>query len=158
MLEQNVSQGSYGTPVIMRMKKLIQKWMPMKNSHVLVVGSKLPWIEVLLLSLHVEKITTLDYNPFNSDHPRINTVSPMEMSTLVSNQREPMFDGMISFSSLEHSGLGRYLINQIYKQLKIYFTTTMLHHSKKYFTYHYRYILLKVWGRVKPMGRCHYDG
>ena len=155
MLEQNVLQGSYGTPVIMRMKKLIQKWMPMKNSHVLVVGSKLPWIEVLLLSLHVEKITTLDYNPFNSDHPRINTVSPMEMSTLVSNQREPMFDGMISFSSLEHSGLGRYLINQIYKQLKIYCVITIL---KKYFTYHYRYILLKVWGRVKPMGRCHYDG
>jgi hypothetical protein len=89
------------------MQRMIQQWMPVKNKHVLVIGSTTPWIEVILLSEEVGNITTLEYNPHHSDHPKINVVSPMDISQLFSKDKSPMFDAMITFSSIEHSGLGR---------------------------------------------------
>ena len=79
----------------------------MENKHVLVIGSKLPWIEVILLSLNVGSITTLEYNRYVTDHPKIKIISPPELGDLVRSNKAPMFDAMLTFSSLEHSGLGR---------------------------------------------------
>ena len=108
MLEKNILAGSYGSSVVKRMERMIQKWIPVKHKHVLVIGSTSPWIEVILLSEGVGNITTLDYNPYNTDHPKIRTLSPMDMSQLIWTGNAPTFDAMITFSSIEHSGLGRY--------------------------------------------------
>ena len=97
----------YGKGVTRRLQRLIRNWIQVKDSHILVIGSVNPWIEVILLSEGAKNITTLDYNPYSSDHPKINIITPEEISEHISDGKILTFDAMISFSSLEHSGLGR---------------------------------------------------
>jgi hypothetical protein len=71
-----------------------------------VIGSQSPWIETILLNKGAKHITTFDYVKIKSDHPKIDTLSPDELADkyLTQNLR---FDVMVTFSSIEHSGLGR---------------------------------------------------
>ena len=107
LFENQILLGGYGPDVKKRLHRLITKWIHVKDSHILVIGSVDPWIEIILLSEGVKNITTLDYYPYSSDHPKIKTIKPAEISRQISNGKTPTFDAMISFSSLEHSGLGR---------------------------------------------------
>ena len=59
-------------------------------------------------NLGVDKITTLEYASQNNEHPKINLVTPEELRKSILKGDVPQFDGMVTFSSLEHSGLGRY--------------------------------------------------
>ena len=72
------------------------------------IGSTTPWIEVILLAQGARHITTLEYNTYPCNHPNITLISPVEFSKLVNLNKAPVFDAMVTFSSLEHSGLGRY--------------------------------------------------
>ena len=67
-----------------------------------------PWIEVILLDQGVNHITTLEYNPYPCNHPNITTISPSDFASIAQSAKAPLYDAMITFSSLEHSGLGRY--------------------------------------------------
>ena len=107
LLDKQLLSGGYGKEVTRRLQRLIRNWIHVKDSHILVIGSVNPWIEVILLSEGVKNITTLDYNPYSSDHPKINAITPEVISGQISNGKMPTFDALISFSSLEHSGLGR---------------------------------------------------
>ena len=62
----------------------------------------------MLLELGVSKITTLEYEVIISDHPKIEIVTPELLRQAYLKGKAPTFDAMVSFSSLEHSGLGRY--------------------------------------------------
>ena len=72
------------------------------------IGSTLPWVEAILLYLGVGKITTLEYADQNNEHPKINLVTPEALRKSVLEGNIPQFDAMVTFSSIEHSGLGRY--------------------------------------------------
>ena len=106
-LDENRLHGSYGNDVIARIQSLLRKYIPAKDKSFLVIGSTRPWIEVILLAEGAKHITTLEYNPYPCDHPNITTISPTDFSDLVRSKVAPQFDAMVSFSSLEHSGLGR---------------------------------------------------
>ena len=79
-----------------------------KGGHVLVIGSYTPWVEAILLNEGVAKITTLEYSAITSEHPQIRTWTPDTMRQSWEADGSPMFDAVVSFSSMEHSGLGRY--------------------------------------------------
>jgi hypothetical protein len=79
-----------------------------KNGHVLVIGSQSPWVEAILLELGAGQITTLEYGEIASDHPKIKVITPSKLKKLVLSGNAPQFDAMVTFSSLEHGGLGRY--------------------------------------------------
>lgn len=70
---------------------------------VLVIGSMKPWIEVCCLAFGAKSVTTVDYNPPVSEYPEIVTVGVEQFE-----KEERKYDVLISFSSLEHDGLGRY--------------------------------------------------
>ena len=82
-----------------------------KGGHVLVIGTQHPWIEVILLEKGAKHVTTLDYNVIKSDHPNISMITPQEIRRMYLDEKfkkeDQKFDAMLSFSSLEHSGLGR---------------------------------------------------
>ncbi len=97
------------------------------NKSVLVIGSQKPWLEAICLYAGARHVTTLEYGKIVSRHPQISTMTPDEFrsrhkETLVQKHlavvnRESgvtwtntvlFYDGMVSYSSLEHSGLGRY--------------------------------------------------
>ena len=79
-----------------------------KDKHVLVIGSTLPWVEAILIYLGVDKITTLEYASQKNEHPKINLITPEELRKSILEGNVPQFDAMVTYSSLEHSGLGRY--------------------------------------------------
>ena len=93
--------------IVQRMQRLLRKYIFPKDKHILVIGSTRPWIEAILLAEGARNITTLEYNPYPTNHPRILTISPYEFSKLVVRNNVPLFDAVVTFSSLEHSGLGR---------------------------------------------------
>ena len=72
---------------------------------VLVIGSQSPWLESILVSKGARLVTTFDYIRINNEHPNIETLVPNEMAKKFTDGVR--FDVMITFSSIEHSGLGR---------------------------------------------------
>ena len=77
------------------------------NARVLVIGSENPWVEACLLSAGASDITTLEYGKIESRHPSLQTITPHEMRESFSYYSE-YFDVIVTFSSIEHAGLGRY--------------------------------------------------
>ena len=106
-LKENKLHGSYGVKVVMRMEKILDTYFDLKDKDVLVIGSVRAWIEAILLSKDVKSITTLEYAPYKTDHPKITIISPKDFAKLTKSHKAPTFDVMVTFSSLEHSGLGR---------------------------------------------------
>ena len=100
--------GSYGKKVVQTMNKTIHEALNVQGQHVVVIGSERPWIEALLLLAGTDHVTVIDYDKRPTNHPQITILTPMELSEAISQGKWPSFDSMISFSSVEHSGLGRY--------------------------------------------------
>ncbi|KAJ0392712.1 hypothetical protein P43SY_009387 [Pythium insidiosum] len=78
---------------------------PIRGKHVLIVGSTFPWYESVCIAMEAASCTTIDYNKLRYDHPKIATFTLAEFQTLAPRKQ---FDVILSISSLEHDGLGRY--------------------------------------------------
>ncbi len=75
-------------------------FMELSGKNCLVLGSISPWVECLLLHFKAASVTTLDYNVPACDY-KIKTVT-------MKDRDRYKYDVVVSFSSLEHDGLGRY--------------------------------------------------
>jgi hypothetical protein len=53
-------------------------------------------------------VTTLEYGEIVSGHPQLDTLTPTEFRAAFLDWSLGRFDAIVSLSSLEHSGLGRY--------------------------------------------------
>ena len=81
--------------------------MDLKGADVLVIGSENPWVEACVLQAGAAHVTTLEYGRIVSTHSQVSAMTPGEMRRRF---RELMgtYDAVVTFSSVEHSGLGRY--------------------------------------------------
>lgn len=63
----------------------------------------------MLLHLNASEVTTLEYTKIVVDHPKLRTVQPKQLYEEFLNNPEEfeLYDLIVSYSSLEHSGLGR---------------------------------------------------
>ena len=80
----------------------------MQDKNVLVIGSENPWVEACVLHAGAKHVTTLEYGKIVSEHPQISTLTPDEMRNQYSSKYSEYFDAIVTFSSVEHAGLGRY--------------------------------------------------
>jgi hypothetical protein len=79
-----------------------------KSATALVMGTEYPWVECLLLNEGVELVWTFEYSTINVQHPRMRAKQcQLIAEDYLSGQFDPV-DVIVSYSSLEHSGLGRY--------------------------------------------------
>lgn len=78
---------------------------PVEGKDVLVVGSQHPWAEAMCLSFRAASVTTVDFNP-PVIGPGVPALRSVNMTQLEAEGR--LFDAIVSYSSLEHDGLGRY--------------------------------------------------
>jgi len=104
-------EGTYGVGATMEVSNILQQQQSaIDGKHLFVIGSEKPWLEALLLFHGAQKVTTIEYGAINSSDPRVSTMTPDEVRQiwLESNGTQPRFDGGATFSSIEHSGLGRY--------------------------------------------------
>lgn len=96
-----------------------------KNKDVAVIGSISPWIEAILINAGAKSVTTVEYNVPVCEHNIIKTTSYTDFTI-----SEKQYDAIFSYSSIEHSGLGRYgdplnpngdieTMEHIYRSLKV---------------------------------------
>jgi hypothetical protein len=81
--------------------EIFKKYVNLSGKKCLVLGSISPWIECLLLHFNAKSVTTLDYTIPECNY-KINMLS---MENYKNNMK---YDVIVSYSSLEHDGLGRY--------------------------------------------------
>ena len=81
--------------------EVFNKFVNLSGKTCLVLGSISPWVECLLLHFNAKSVTTLDYITPECNY-KINTLS------MNNYNKEMKYDVVVSFSSLEHDGLGRY--------------------------------------------------
>ena len=107
-LRTNVSDtrtGHYGDNY---MRRFMTKYV--KGDRVAVIGTEMPWVEAIALDAGASKIVTLDFTRKAYEQSDVLDwihVQDYYNSVLKSEILED-FDSVASFSSIEHSGLGRY--------------------------------------------------
>ena len=125
---ENIRKGIHGRESYINGAKLhlhaFEKYIDsIKNKKVAIIGSQYPWIEAILVNCGAKEVTTIEYNVPICDHNIINAISYNDFC----NSSEK-YDSIVSYSSIEHSGLGRYgdplnpngdieTMEQIYKSL-----------------------------------------
>lgn len=73
-----------------------------RNKKVAIIGSTTPWIEAILLNLG-NQVTTVEYNVPTSTNTQITCTSFWDFC-----ETKELYDCIVTYSSIEHSGLGRY--------------------------------------------------
>ena len=101
---QNNQTGptSYGNESCLLLLNAFLKY-EITNKNVAVIGSETPWIEAMLINLN-NKVTTIDYNVPEAKYDNLEC---KDYFNFFENNKNP-YDAIITFSSIEHSGLGRY--------------------------------------------------
>jgi len=109
------SSGSYVAAVVEQVRHAMQvmgmrKGLPPSLSGTvgLVIGSETPWVECLALNLDADTVWTWEYGRIISNHPRIKARPYKDMAADFALGNIPLMDWVATFSSLEHSGMGRY--------------------------------------------------
>ena len=97
----------YNVELQITMKKYLAK---IKGKSLVVVGTLQPWVEAIGYYLNASQITTLDYTRKIYELDRLEWLHVNDyLDDLISNKKKmEQFDNSASFSSVEHSGLGRY--------------------------------------------------
>lgn len=104
--QQGHLEGSYNFAETDRLVQA-RHHLPIAGAFVLVLGSERPWVEASALGLGATHITTVEYGGITSTHPQIRTLTPHQIRARFHEFIEH-FDVVISYSSIEHSGLGRH--------------------------------------------------
>ena len=81
-------------------------WKP--NGQGVVFGSEEPWAESLGLAYGAINMTTIEYSSIVSEDARLSSMKPHDAARMFLQRKFQKFDFGISYSSWEHSGLGRY--------------------------------------------------
>mmetsp|Transcript_13075 Transcript_13075/g.29725 ORF Transcript_13075/g.29725 Transcript_13075/m.29725 type:complete len:283 (+) Transcript_13075:78-926(+) len=76
---------------------------PVAGLRVAVFGSIEPVVEAMLLAHGAVHVTTVEYNRLTYDHPKLSQVQMRSISSW-----NATFDVVVSLSSFDHDGLGRY--------------------------------------------------
>ena len=101
-------RGNYGKSETNALRDGLRHAPNIVNGRVLVIGSEKPWVEACVLEAGAREVATLEYGEIVSEHPKIKTMVPSEFRQKYLNGALGTFDGIVTFSSVEHSGLGRY--------------------------------------------------
>lgn len=99
---------TYGKEEGTYVERAVQEYWPEIRGKVGIVwGSQKPWVEVILARAGAKHIVTVEYGEAKSEHPDMTIVTPATFAAFMLTNRRA-FDFAATFSSLEHSGLGRY--------------------------------------------------
>jgi len=105
--ELSTLEGTYGVRATNALLEAL-KGVGMKGKRCLVIGSERPWVEAALLASGAQSVVTLEYGKIQSTHPQVTTMVPGEFAKAYLDRKLGTFDAVVTFSSVEHAGLGRY--------------------------------------------------
>ena len=87
---------------------LLRRYKVVNGARVLVIGSLTPWLEACILLCGAREVVTLEYSEIKSEHPQLKTFTPNAFRKAYLRGQLGIFDAVVTFSSVEHSGLGRF--------------------------------------------------
>jgi hypothetical protein len=99
--------GTYGTKDTNKLRDALKHTLGIKHGRVLVIGSTSPWVKACVLEAGTNEIVTLGYGAIYSKHPQFKTMVPLEFRRNYLENILEKFDAVVTFSSVEHSGLAR---------------------------------------------------
>eukprot|EP00290_Baffinella_frigidus_P050634 CAMPEP_0180407054 /NCGR_PEP_ID=MMETSP0989-20121125/41511_1 /TAXON_ID=697907 /ORGANISM="non described non described, Strain CCMP2293" /LENGTH=272 /DNA_ID=CAMNT_0022410845 /DNA_START=46 /DNA_END=865 /DNA_ORIENTATION=+ len=73
-----------------------------------ILGSLEPWYEAVAIAYGAATVTTVEYNQCKYQHPKVRTKTVDQYWGEADEDRTGEFDVVLSISSVEHDGLGRY--------------------------------------------------
>jgi len=79
-----------------------------EGKRVAVIGTQIAWGEAMLVNLGAGSVTTIEYANLVIEHQRVTTITPYHLAESFARGEAVPFDTVFTYSSLEHSGLGRY--------------------------------------------------
>jgi len=89
-------------PALLKYKHIIQ------GKHVAVIGTEIPWAEAMLVNLGAQSVITIDYRNLSIEHEKVTTTTPYSIAERFIKGQADQFDTVFTYSSIEHTGLGRY--------------------------------------------------
>jgi hypothetical protein len=105
---RGVLSGTYGVEETNTLMQSLHDAGVRGMKRALVIGSEIPWVEALCLAAGIEHVSTLEYGTIVSEHPSVDTMTPDSFrQSQLQGKLEP-FDAIVTYSSVEHVGLGRY--------------------------------------------------
>jgi hypothetical protein len=105
MRENLQTVASYGPETIRTLYTILDRY-PIAGKDVLVVGSQNPWIECISIAFGARSVTCVDFNP-----PIVEDTFGGKLRSIGIDQFKTegrTYNVLISYSSIEHDGLGRY--------------------------------------------------
>jgi hypothetical protein len=102
IIQNKEGKSPYGHPIALDLLHSFEKY-NIKNKKVAVVGSETPWLEAILINLNND-VTTIEYNISDTNFDKLVT---RDYFSYFQNNKNT-YDCIVTFSSIEHSGLGRY--------------------------------------------------
>ncbi len=72
------------------------------------IGPTNPWVGACILDAGAKEIVTLEYGAIYSKHPQLKTMIPLEFRRHFLENKLEKCNTVITFSSVEHSWLGRF--------------------------------------------------
>jgi hypothetical protein len=88
---------------------MFQYKLEIEHKTIAAVGTQVCWVEANAYEVGASKITTIDYTRKKYQNPRLKWIHINDfLDKIIESERFELFDNMASFSSIEHSGLGRY--------------------------------------------------
>jgi hypothetical protein len=107
LVKEKVPMSSYDDTVMN--KKLFAYKSEVSGKSIAVIGTISPWIEAIAYEVGAAKITTLDYTRKIYEDSRLEWIHVNDyLEEIIKSGQFEEFDNIASFSSIEHSGLGRY--------------------------------------------------
>ena len=114
-LDRGLELGSYTLPEVALVRQAIRITAVQPGaapgpagSVGMVIGSERPWVECLALNDGAAEVWTFEYGRIISSHPRLKAKPYKEIAAAYAAGSMMQMDWIATFSSLEHSGLGRY--------------------------------------------------
>ena len=108
MIKNDTFSGPYGIEYVRQINTYMKDHIDIKGKDVLIIGSQIPWIEMIAMLNEAKSVTTIDYNVITTDYPGLILMTNVEFIEKYLSGKLPKYDVIVSFSSIEHSGLGRY--------------------------------------------------
>jgi len=105
---RGVLRGTYGVEETNILMQSLHDAGVQGMKRALVIGSEIPWVEALCLAAGIEHVTTLEYGAIVSEHPSVATMTPDTFRQAQLQGKLEPFDAIVTYSSVEHAGLGRY--------------------------------------------------
>ena len=107
-LAAGTTQGTYEIVNDEFVRRTLNSIPGMVGSTGMVLGSEKPWVECLALNAGAATVWTFEYASITSTHPKLKAKPCKIMAAEHMSGNLPLVDWIATYSSLEHSGLGRY--------------------------------------------------